>query len=165
MKEITIYTDGGCAGNPGPGGWAAVLAFGSHLKEVSGGEPATTNNRMELCAAVEALGILIEPCRITLHTDSVYLKDGITQWITGWKRSGWRTQAKKPVKNQDLWIALDQATQRHTMRWEWVKGHAGQPQNERCDLLVGLAIKKIRQQFPPAQLQSLLTEFKSAQSD
>ncbi|KAB2659798.1 MAG: ribonuclease HI [Verrucomicrobia bacterium] len=165
MKEITIYTDGGCEGNPGPGGWAAVLAYGPHLKEISGGEPATTNNRMELRAAVEALGILQEACVIIFHTDSEYLKDGITQWVAGWKRSGWRTKNKKPVKNQDLWMSLDAASQKHQIRWEWVKAHAGQPQNERCDVLAGRAIEKIRQQYTPAQLKASLAEFKTTASD
>lgn len=135
MPEITIYTDGACSGNPGPGGWGAILISGEHRKELSGGERETTNNRMELMAAIEALDALKRPSNVVLHTDSTYVKDGITKWIHGWRRNGWRTAAKKPVKNAELWQQLDEASQRHTIEWRWVKGHAGHPENERADEL------------------------------
>lgn len=134
-KSVTIYTDGACSGNPGPGGWGAVLIYGENRKEISGGEPHTTNNRMELIAAIEALGSLKGPCSVDLHTDSNYLRDGITTWIKNWKRNGWRTANRKPVKNADLWERLEQARTRHDIRWHWVKGHAGHPENERADEL------------------------------
>ena len=134
-KSVEIYTDGACSGNPGPGGWGAVLFHGSTEKELKGGEPETTNNRMELTAAIEALNALKEPCTVDLHTDSNYLRDGIKSWIKNWKRNGWRTANKKPVKNADLWEQLDAARARHDVRWHWVKGHAGHPQNERADAL------------------------------
>jgi ribonuclease HI len=132
---VEIYTDGACKGNPGPGGWGAVIRFGAHEKELSGGEPLTTNNRMELTAAIESLNALTRACRVTLWTDSSYVKDGISKWIHGWKRNGWRTADKKPVKNADLWQALEAATARHEVEWRWVKGHAGHPENERADKL------------------------------
>ena len=135
MSDVTIYTDGACSGNPGPGGWGAVLISGEHRKELSGGEGATTNNRMELTAAIEALNALKRPCAVELYTDSVYVRDGITKWIHGWRRNGWRTAGKKPVKNAELWQALEQALQRHKVDWHWVKGHAGHPENERADEL------------------------------
>ncbi|MEO0635740.1 MAG: ribonuclease HI [Pseudomonadota bacterium] len=143
--SIQIWTDGACSGNPGPGGWGAVLRSGEHEKEMSGGEVLTTNNRMELTAAIEALNALKRPSDVTLWTDSTYVKGGITGWIEGWKRNGWRTSAKKPVKNDDLWRALDEATQRHTIEWRWVKGHAGHPENERADELarMGMAPYKL----------------------
>ena len=133
--SIDIYTDGACSGNPGPGGWGALLLYNGHEKEICGGEPDTTNNRMELMAAIQALEVLKQPSRVRLHTDSVYVRDGITQWIERWKRNGWRTAAKKPVKNIDLWQRLERAAERHELEWHWVKGHAGHPQNERADQL------------------------------
>ncbi len=135
MKQVEIYTDGACSGNPGPGGWGALLRFGNREREIFGGEPETTNNRMEMTAAIEALKALKRPCEVHLHTDSTYLKLGITEWIERWKRNGWRTAGRKPVKNQDLWQALDAALQRHRVKWIWVKGHAGHPENERADEL------------------------------
>ncbi|GAB4225809.1 MAG: ribonuclease HI [Methyloligellaceae bacterium] len=132
---ITIYTDGACSGNPGPGGWGAVLISGKHRKELKGGEAETTNNRMELLAAIRALEALKSPSIVDLHTDSNYLREGITSWIENWKRNGWRTAARKPVKNADLWRALEEARQRHKVRFHWVKGHAGDPENERADEL------------------------------
>ncbi|MDP7548767.1 MAG: ribonuclease HI [Alphaproteobacteria bacterium] len=135
MDEVTIYTDGACSGNPGPGGWGALLQFGAHERELKGGEPVTTNNRMELLAAIEALEALKRPCRVELFTDSVYLRDGITKWITKWKGNGWKTAARKPVKNMDLWQRLEQAIERHDIEWHWVKGHSGHPGNEAADAL------------------------------
>lgn len=164
MKKVIIYTDGGCEGNPGPGGWAAVLLYGEHRLEISGGEPATTNNRMELTAAIQALQKLTAPCQITLHTDSQYLRDGVTKWVHGWKRNGWRTAARQPVKNVDLWQALDKATQTHQINWQWVKGHAGNPGNERCDVLANIAIAKVRQSYSRAELKSLLKKFSAENS-
>ncbi|MEM8743167.1 MAG: ribonuclease HI [Pseudomonadota bacterium] len=134
-KTVVIYTDGACSGNPGPGGWGALLVHGDREKELKGGDSATTNNRMELTAAIEALNALKDGCSVDLHTDSNYLKDGITSWIKNWKRNGWRTANKKPVKNADLWQQLEAARDRHTVRWHWVKGHAGHPENERADAL------------------------------
>jgi ribonuclease HI len=141
LSEVTIYTDGACSGNPGPGGWGAILISGEHRKELNGGEAETTNNRMELTAAIEALNALKRPCSVALYTDSVYVRDGITKWIHGWRRNGWRTADKKPVKNAELWQALEQALKRHKVDWHWVKGHAGHPENERADELAreGLA--------------------------
>lgn len=140
--QIEIYTDGACSGNPGPGGWGAILMSGSHRKELSGGEAETTNNRMEIFAAIAALEQLKKPSLVDLHTDSAYLRNGITQWIHGWKRNGWRTADKKPVKNAELWQRLEAAAQRHDMTWHWVKGHAGHPLNERADELAreGMAL-------------------------
>lgn len=136
MKEtITIWTDGACSGNPGPGGWGAILRLNGADRELSGGAPATTNNRMELMAAITALETLDEPSDVDLHTDSQYVRGGITGWMAGWKRNGWRTADKKPVKNMELWQQLDAATARHKVRWHWVKGHAGHPENERADEL------------------------------
>ena len=135
MDEVVIYTDGACSGNPGPGGWGALMQFGAHEKEIKGGEPDTTNNRMEVMAAIGALEALKRPCQVNLHTDSVYLRDGITKWIINWKRNGWRTSAKKPVKNVDLWMRLEEAMARHQVSWHWVKGHAGNPGNEAADAL------------------------------
>ena len=161
MKKVTIYTDGGCEGNPGPGGWAAVLLWNGRTKEVSGGEPATTNNRMELRAAIAGLTTLKEPCEIEFYTDSEYLRKGISEWIKGWKARGWQTREKTPVKNGDLWRALDTATTGHRIQWRWVKGHAGNLYNERCDTLAGEAIAQIRRQHRPDQLKTMLREFKS----
>ncbi len=135
MTDVTIYTDGACSGNPGPGGWGAILMHGETRKELSGGDSETTNNRMELLAAIEALNALKRPCKVALYTDSVYVRDGITKWIKGWQRNGWRTAAKKPVKNAELWQALQAALQPHDVDWHWVKGHAGHPDNERADEL------------------------------
>ena len=132
---VEIHTDGACSGNPGPGGWGVVLRFGKRTRELSGGEPDTTNNRMELTAAIEALDALRRPVAVRLHTDSTYVKDGITRWILRWKANGWKTAGRKPVKNQDLWQRLDQALTRHDVEWRWVKGHAGNPGNERADTL------------------------------
>jgi len=133
--KVTVYTDGACSGNPGPGGWGAVLRFGDVEKELKGGEPHTTNNRMELMAAISALEVLKKPCEVDLYTDSQYVRQGITSWIHGWKRNGWRTADKKPVKNEDLWRRLDAAAERHDVEWLWVRGHAGDELNERADQL------------------------------
>ncbi|MBL8656073.1 MAG: ribonuclease HI [Altererythrobacter sp.] len=135
MKRVEIFTDGACKGNPGPGGWGALLRLGQHEKELSGGEPHTTNNRMEMTAAIRALEALVEPCAVELHTDSRYLIDGITKWIDGWQKRGWLTAARKPVLNADLWRELIAQTARHTVRWHWVRGHSGHPENERVDRL------------------------------
>ena len=141
MKEVELITDGACSGNPGPGGWAAVLRFGVLKKEIWGAEPLTTNNRMELRAAVEGLKLLKEPCQVTITTDSEYVRKGITEWIHGWKRNNWRTKDKKPVKNQDLWEHLDEQVSRHQAVWKWTKGHADHPDNNRCDELAVIAAK------------------------
>ncbi len=143
MKEVEAYTDGACRGNPGPGGWGVVLRSGGHVKELSGGALATTNNRMELTAAIEALLALKQRCRVQLYTDSTYVRSGITQWLHAWKARGWKTADRKPVKNQDLWMALDEAAQRHEVRWHWVKGHAGHPENERADELANLGLDEL----------------------
>ena len=135
LPTVEIFTDGACRGNPGPGGWAALLRTGDKEREISGGEALTTNNRMELRAAIEGLNALKKPCRVELHTDSNYVRDGITKWIHGWKRNGWRTADKKPVKNADLWEALLEAAARHQVTWHWVKGHSGHPENDRVDTL------------------------------
>jgi ribonuclease HI len=135
MKHVEIFTDGACKGNPGKGGWGAVLRMGEHEKELSGGEKATTNNRMELMAAIQALNALKSPCRVTLHTDSKYVLEGITKWVFGWQRNGWKTADRKPVKNGDLWLALVEAVKPHQVEWVWVKGHDGHPENERADRL------------------------------
>jgi ribonuclease HI len=133
--DVVIYTDGACSGNPGPGGWGAILTAGAHERELCGGERHTTNNRMEITAAIKALEALKRPCRVELHTDSQYLRQGITEWLAGWKARGWKTAAKAPVKNEDLWRELDAARARHHVDWRWVKGHAGHPMNERADAL------------------------------
>jgi ribonuclease HI len=145
MSAVEIFTDGACSGNPGPGGWGAVLRFNGHVKEISGGEALTTNNRMELTAAIAALEALKRPCSVDLYTDSQYLRSGISSWIHGWKKNGWRTADKKPVKNIDLWQRLDSALGTHEVRWHWVKGHAGHPENERADQLAreGLAAARL----------------------
>ncbi len=140
--HVIIYTDGACSGNPGPGGWGVLLKFGRHEKELSGGATETTNNRMELQAAVEALQALKKNCQVDFYTDSEYVRRGITEWIKNWKRRGWKTAGKKPVKNQDLWRALDAAAQTHQINWYWVKGHAGHPENERVDELARMAIPR-----------------------
>ena len=143
MKHVEIFTDGACKGNPGPGGWGALLRLGPHEKELSGGEAGTTNNRMEMTAAIRALEALKEPCEVSLHTDSKYLIDGITKWIHGWKKKGWKNSAKKPVLNEDLWRELDMQRGRHKVEWHWVKGHSGHPENERVDQLASDAAERI----------------------
>ena len=144
MKKVEVFTDGACKGNPGPGGWGAVIKSGVHEKELSGGEKHSTNNRMELMAAIEALNALKRPCHVILTTDSNYVRDGITKWIHGWQRNGWKTADKKPVKNAELWQALLEATQRHRIDWHWVKGHAGHPGNEHADRLACAAAEAHR---------------------
>ncbi len=141
--KVVIFTDGACSGNPGPGGWGAILTFNGAARELSGGEPLTTNNRMELMAAISALETLKRPCAVELHTDSQYVKQGITSWIHNWKRNGWRTADKKPVKNEDLWKRLDEAIRLHQVEWRWVKGHAGHEMNERADELARQGIKSL----------------------
>ena len=141
---VEIFTDGACSGNPGPGGWGAVLRWRGQEKELFGGEAATTNNRMELTAAIESLRALKRPSAVVLTTDSVYVRNGITTWVPGWKRRGWLTADKKPVKNRDLWEALDEQVARHEVRWEWVKGHAGHPENERADELARRGVEQVR---------------------
>jgi ribonuclease HI len=141
--EVVIHTDGACSGNPGPGGWGAVLTSGRHRKELSGGETNTTNNRMELMAAIRALEALKRPSVVHLFTDSAYLRNGITSWIHGWKRNGWLTSERKPVKNVDLWQRLDQALARHDVQWHWIRGHAGDTENERADKLARAAIREL----------------------
>lgn len=135
LTHVEIFTDGACKGNPGPGGWGAILRVGSNEKELDGGEAETTNNRMEMTAAIEALAALKRPCRVDLYSDSKYMIDGITKWITGWKKRGWRTSDKKAVRNEDLWRALDEAVQKHEVSWHWVRGHDGHVENERADTL------------------------------
>ncbi len=143
-EPVDIFTDGACSGNPGPGGWGAILRYNGVEKELSGGEAETTNNRMEMMAAIAALEALKRPARVRLHTDSTYLKDGITKWIHAWKARGWKTASKKPVKNQDLWQRLEVAIEPHQVEWFWVKGHAGHPENERADQLARDAIGALR---------------------
>lgn len=144
MNQVTLYTDGACSGNPGPGGWGAVLEWNGRRKELSGGEAETTNNRMELYAAIAGLEALKRPCAVTLYTDSKYLRDGVTGWLAKWKANGWKTAAKKPVKNQDLWRRLDEAQSRHDISWRWVKGHAGDPGNERADALANEGMARFK---------------------
>ena len=141
-KQVEIFTDGACRVNPGPGGWAAILRYGGKSREISGFAPDSTNNRMELTAVVEALKALKEPCRVMIHTDSKYLRDGITKWIHKWKKNGWQTSFKTDVKNRDIWEALDTATRMHDIEWNWVRGHSGHPENERCDELARNAISR-----------------------
>ena len=145
MKRVEIFTDGACSGNPGPGGWGAILRYKGVEKELSGAELQTTNNRMELMAAIAALEALKEPVEVDLYTDSEYLRRGITEWLPGWKARGWKTAAKKPVKNADLWQRLEAAMAPHVVRWHWVKGHAGHAENERADALARAAIRRLRQ--------------------
>lgn len=142
--RVTIYTDGACSGNPGPGGWGAILSWNGTEKELKGGEPDTTNNRMELMAAIQALEALTRGVAADLYTDSTYVQKGITEWIHGWKKRGWKTAAKKPVKNEDLWRRLDEAYARHDVKWHWVKGHAGHPGNERADELARMGLEEAR---------------------
>lgn len=143
MDKVEIFTDGACKGNPGRGGWGALLIAGEHRRELFGGEPNTTNNRMELKAVIEALNVLKRPCEIVLHTDSQYVQKGISEWIHGWKARGWKTAAKEPVKNVDLWQALDEAQAKHQIQWRWVKGHAGHDGNERADALANLGVTSV----------------------
>ena len=156
MSRVEIWTDGACSGNPGPGGWGAILKSGDSVKELCGGEPRTTNNRMELLAAISALEALKRPCEIDLHTDSQYLRQGVMSWMHGWKRNGWRTADKKPVKNEDLWRRLDEAAQRHEIEWRWVKGHAGDEMNERADELARMGMKPFLKAGKPAGVPSPL---------
>ena len=144
MKSVQVHTDGACLGNPGPGGWAALLRYGARERELAGGEPATTNNRMELMAAIMALEALTEGCSVVLHTDSQYVRQGITEWLPGWVRRGWRNAAGQPVKNRDLWERLHAACHRHRIDWRWVKGHSGDPDNDRVDALARAAAERER---------------------
>ncbi len=164
MKNVTIHSDGACVGNPGPGGWSAVLEYGGVKKEISGAEMATTNNRMELLAAVESLARLKEPCAVEFITDSTYVREGITKWVKGWKAKGWITVKREPVKNADLWLRLDAEAARHRIVWKWVKGHAGNAGNERCDALAVAEIEQLRARHTPQQLAAALDEFKARQS-
>jgi len=150
MKTVEIFTDGACSGNPGPGGWGAILRYNGKVRELSGGEALTTNNRMELTAAIQALSALKEPCKVELYTDSNYVRDGISGWIEGWKRNGWRTSDRKPVKNAELWQALDEARRRHQVTWHWVRGHSGHPENERADELARLGMAEFKPKKSPA---------------
>ncbi len=143
VTRVTIFTDGACKGNPGPGGWGAILISGGHRKDIWGGEPETTNNRMELMAAIQALEALKKPCAVELHSDSTYVLKGITEWMAGWKARGWKTGDKKPVKNEDLWKRLDQARLRHDVKWKWVKGHAGHELNEHADALANRGVDEV----------------------
>ncbi len=144
LPQVEIYTDGACKGNPGPGGWGALLIAGKHRKEMFGGEPNTTNNRMELLAVIRALEALNKPCQVVLHTDSQYVQKGISEWIHGWKARGWKTAAKEPVKNADLWQELDAVSQKHDIDWRWVKGHAGHDGNEAADQLANRGVESLR---------------------
>lgn len=162
MKRVTIHTDGGCEGNPGPGGWAAVLEAGERKKEISGGAVATTNNRMEMQAAIAALEALKQPCEVEFFTDSQYLREGVTKWLASWKVRGWKTVGKQPVKNEDLWRALDAAVARHRIRWHWLKGHAGHAVNERCDQLATAEIARIKREHTPAQLREAVETLQAA---
>ncbi len=144
MNKVEIFTDGACKGNPGPGGWGAILRYGTTEKEIYGASKNTTNNIMELTAVIESLKNLNKPCELIITTDSKYVKNGITEWIHNWKKNGWRTAAKKEVKNKELWIELDSLIQIHSISWDWVKGHSGHPENERADLLANLAIEELK---------------------
>jgi ribonuclease HI len=146
-KTVEIFTDGACSGNPGPGGWGALLLYGGHEKEITGGEFETTNNRMELMAAIEALKTLKKPCNVKLSTDSSYVKNGITQWVFNWQKNGWKTANKKPVKNTDLWQELLEASKPHDLKWIWVKGHSGHPENERADDLANQGMATFKGDF------------------
>lgn len=165
MKKVVIHSDGGCHGNPGPGGWATVLEYGQSKRELSGGIPATTNNRMELQAAIEALNALKEPCEVEFYTDSEYVRNGVSDWLSNWKKNGWRTKSKKSVKNEDLWRALDASMVKHKVDWRWLKGHAGHVGNERCDYLANQEIAKIKKTFSPDQLKSMLAQFAAKNDD
>lgn len=166
MKRVTIHCDGACQGNPGPGGWAAVLQYGEKRKEVCGAVLATTNNRMELQAAIGAFRALKEPCEVEIFTDSVYLRKGMMSWVRGWKLNGWRTTDKKPVKNAELWRDLDELASTHNVTWRWLKGHAGHVENERCDTLAVQQIESLASKHNAAELQTALRDFleKSAAS-
>ena len=144
MNKVEIFTDGACKGNPGPGGWGAILRYGTKEKEIYGSSKNTTNNIMELTAVIESLKNLKKPCELIITTDSKYVKNGITEWIHNWKKNGWRTAAKKEVKNKELWVELDSLIQIHSISWDWVKGHSGHPENERADLLANVAIEKLK---------------------
>jgi ribonuclease HI len=157
--QVVIHTDGGCQGNPGVGAWAWVIEHGEQMWEWSGGVLATTNNRMELQAAIKALKALNQPCEVEFHTDSSYLRQGITKWVAGWKRNGWRTQDRQPVKNQDQWQELEALAAKHRITWKWLKGHAGHELNERCDRLANDAMAEVRKKFTSAQLRTALAEF------
>jgi ribonuclease HI len=159
MKKVIAHSDGGCHGNPGPGGWGVTLSYGPHKRELSGGELATTNNRMELTAAIEALSALKEPCEVEFFTDSEYVKNGVTKWVAAWKRNGWRTKTKQAVKNADLWRKLDAASARHVISWKWLKGHSGHKENELCDRLANKAIAAIKKTHSPEQLKTALNNF------
>ena len=150
MQRVEIYTDGACSGNPGPGGWGAILRAASHERELSGAEPRTTNNRMELTAALRALEALKRPCRVVIYTDSTYVQKGMNGWLANWKRNGWKTAGKKPVRNADLWRSLDEASARHSIQWRWVRGHTGNPGNERADALARDAIESLAATGAPA---------------
>lgn len=143
LKKVDIFTDGACKGNPGPGGWGVILRMGQHEKELSGSDPQTTNNRMEMTAVIKGLNALIEACEVTLYTDSKYVIDGITKWVSGWKRNGWVNASKQPVRNADLWHELIDAAHRHKVNWQWVRGHAGHPENERADRLASDAAMRV----------------------
>ena len=142
-KTVTLYTDGACKGNPGKGGWGVLMRYGSHEKELFGGEAHTTNNRMELTAIIQGLAALSRPCAVVIHTDSQYVKNGMEQWIHGWKKNGWKTAAKQPVKNEDLWRQLDQLAAQHQIQWQWVRGHAGHAENERADALANQGVASV----------------------
>ena len=148
-ETVVIYTDGACSGNPGPGGWGAILTYGRHRRELHGGEAQTTNNKMELTAAIRALEALKKRSRVELHTDSTYVKNGISEWIHNWKRRGWKTADKKPVKNVELWQRLDELRSRHDVSWHWVKGHAGHPENEHADELARLGMAEFKTETGP----------------
>jgi ribonuclease HI len=163
MKTVTIHSDGACDPNPGPGGWAAVLECDDRQREISGYALATTNNRMEMQAAVEALRALKHPCTVLFYTDSEYLRHGMTLWVPGWKRKGWKTKERKPVKNADLWRELDDLAAKHTVHWHWLKAHAGHVTNERCDRLAAEQILKLRSEHTPAALDAALSTFKAHQ--
>ena len=165
VKRVTIHCDGACEGNPGPGGWAAVLEYGQQRKEISGAEPATTNNRMELTAAIEALRALREHCEVQFFTDSEYVQAGITKGVPYWKRNNWRTAGKSPVKNKDLWMELDRLASTQAIAWNWLKGHAGHTENERCDLLARTAIAELRKKYSREQLAAALDEFKAKRAN
>ena len=164
VKKVIIHTDGACEGNPGPGGWAAILRCGEHVKVVTGADPATTNNRMELQAAIGALAVLKHPCEVELFTDSVYLKTGVSEWLPNWKRRGWITVQKKPVKNEDLWRQLDLLGAKHNITWKWLKGHAGHVDNEKCDQLAVAEIALLRKQYTRQQLATLKAAFEAART-
>jgi ribonuclease HI len=163
MKHVIIHSDGACEGNPGPGGWAAVLEFGPKKKELCGAVLATTNNRMEIQAAIEGLRALKEPCEVEVYTDSEYLRDGITTWVAGWKIRGWKTREKKPVKNVKLWKELDGLASGHKVSWHWLKGHAGHPLNERCDQLAVEQIRQLRSRHKREEFSQAMQKFKTQQ--